>query len=158
MTDAWMLDEQALRSALENGTDVDSLLFAGRSLLNYVADTGKIDVMRVLLEHGANVHTGPVSPLDFALCHQPQMAAEMVLLLMRYGAKTKMNMWNSPIKHLYIAIQVLSIMCIPLVRSRRKGWLATDCIRLLHSFLTGMHQIRIAVTHEGKRTQFVDLL
>ncbi|HRN77786.1 MAG TPA: ankyrin repeat domain-containing protein [Candidatus Dependentiae bacterium] len=87
-------DYQRVYSLLRQGVDsnyiTDMLIEQPRSALMIAAYTGNADVVRVLLEHGANPNyknTEGLTALDIVTCQSFEDMPEVVELLLKYGAK-----------------------------------------------------------------------
>lgn len=74
---------QILTFFIDRGSDVNGLDAIGQSAIELAAYRGQPDIVKILLERGANVHKGRYYPLEEAARKGPQ---EAVKLLLDYGA------------------------------------------------------------------------
>ncbi len=80
------IDLDSVRQHLADGGSPDKADQHGRTVLSHMAGQGRVDIMTLLLEHGADVEQ-PDDVGDTPLSYAAVNSREATLLLLEYGAE-----------------------------------------------------------------------
>jgi hypothetical protein len=86
---AWEGDLRGVEVALAAGTDVNQIMDDGGTMLKTAAEEGHHEVVRFLLEHGADPDLGVLGPFDSRPLHLAD--AEIIDLLVAHGANVELR-------------------------------------------------------------------
>lgn len=88
-------DFESFKSLIDSGIDVDGTDYNNITALHYATERGKVEMARLLLEHGADIEFRDPwgnTPLSNAVFYyKNERGLEMIDLLLSYGADVNAN-------------------------------------------------------------------